>query len=103
MQKIVLDEWDKADDIGTCTGKYLSLNQTEHELLECVKRLRLKTHDQPEIEELPEPDREERFRPQILRITQGGSDFRGFNVVSGSTQVQGNFVDLERGLFRSNP
>lgn len=40
MQQIMLDEWAKKDDIKTYTDKYLRLNQTEQELLDCVKRLR---------------------------------------------------------------
>jgi hypothetical protein len=102
MQNIVLDEWDKADDIGTYTRKYLALNQTEHDLLGCIKRLCLKAQDQPEIGELREAvGIEEQDRAQILRITQGGSDFRGSNVVTGGSQFHGNFVGLGHSLFHS--
>ena len=40
MQQVMLDEWMKRDDIKTYTDEYLSLNQTEQELSDCVKRLR---------------------------------------------------------------
>ena len=39
MQEIKLDEWRNKDDIRTYTDKYLRLNQTEQELLDCVKCL----------------------------------------------------------------
>ena len=51
MQQIVLDKWAKKDDMKTYTDKYLRLNQTEQELLDCVKHLRPSPQVIPEIKE----------------------------------------------------
>ena len=96
MQQIMLDEWAKKDDVKTYTDKYLRLNQTEQELLDCVKRL----HQSPQIisdfEEPRNRDEGEHLSPQCLRITQGGSSFQGSNIVYGGSQLQGNFIGSEQ-------
>jgi tetratricopeptide (TPR) repeat protein len=45
MQNIVLDEWTKPNDIRTYTDKYMRLNQTSHEISECIKLLRCKVRE----------------------------------------------------------
>lgn len=97
MQNIVLDEWAKADDIRTYTDKYMRLNQTESDLLKCVTQLRSEGQVSPQTREL-EADEAGRSS-QVLRITQGGSEFRGPTVVSSGSVFQGNFAGFERGLF----
>ena len=96
MQQITLDEWAKKDDIKTYTDKYLRLNQTEQELLDCVKRL----HQSPQIiSDIGEPrnqDEREHPSPQRLRITQSGSSYQGSNMVYGGSQFQGNFIGSEQ-------
>lgn len=94
MQKIVLDEWDKVQEIKAYTDKYLRLNQTERELLSCTERLRT---DQLNESDSLEPSRvldgtSDRSR---LRITQGDNTHYGSNTVSGSQVFQGNFAGLD--------
>lgn len=91
MQNIVLDEWAKADDIRTYTDKYMRSNETEHRLLKCVPLLRSELQH-PKIEEPGDVDSTSLSRPHVLRITQGGSDFRGPTTVSGGAAFQGNFA-----------
>lgn len=93
MQQIVLDEWDKAMDIRTYTSYYLRLNQTEHDVRECIKLLR-----QKDEEDVKEQGPKTRSDPRILRITPGGNDFGGHYDVRGGVQFQGNFVDLQHVL-----
>lgn len=97
MQNIVLDEWAKADDIRTYTDKYMRLNQTENDLLKCVKQLRSERQISPHTRDL-EADKAGRSS-QVLRITQGGSEFRSPTVVNSGSVFQGNFAGFERGLF----
>ncbi|KAI4194978.1 MAG: hypothetical protein LQ350_007464 [Teloschistes chrysophthalmus] len=92
MQQIMLDEWAKKNDIKTYTDKYLRLNQTEHELLDCVKRLLASPRTVPDTQESRNPNKREHPSPQRLRITQGGSTFQGGNRVYGGSQFQGNFI-----------
>lgn len=99
LQQIVLDEWDKASDIRTYTDKYMRFNQTEHELLECVRRLRSSGQEVVQTDELPRGASNFYSPPQVLRITQGGSTFGNINMRDGSV-LQGNFANFERGLFR---
>jgi hypothetical protein len=87
------------DDIKIYTDKYLRLNQTEQELLDCVKRLRLSSSMISEIEEPRNQDEREHPGSQRLRITQGGSNFQGSNFVCGSSQFQGNFIGFEQAFF----
>jgi hypothetical protein len=82
------------DDIKTYTDKYL--NQTEQELLDCVKRLRPSSPTISEIEEPRNQDEREHSGSQRFRITQGGSNFQGSNLVCGSSQFQGNFIGSEQ-------
>ena len=100
MQQVMLDEWAKKDDIKTYTDKYLRLNQTEQELLDCVKRLRLSSQILTEMEGPRNQDEGEQLSPQRLQITQGGSNFQGSNLVYGGSQLQGNFIGSEQGFFR---
>lgn len=100
MQQIVLDEWAKKTDIKTYTDKYLRLNQTERELLDCVNHLLLPLQIVPEAEEFRNTDEREHPSSQSLRITQGGSTFEGGNLVHGGSQFQGNFIRSEQ-LFPS--
>ena len=93
MQEVMLDEWEKSDDIKTYTDKYLRQNQTEQDLLDCVKRLRPSFQTFTETER-PENQDRERPSPQRLQITQGGSSFHGPNRVYGGSQFQGNFLGL---------
>jgi hypothetical protein len=99
MQAIVLDEWAKAGDIRTYTDKYMRLNQTEHELLECVKRLRYEGQQDTQIHEPGEVNETGRSYPQVLRITQGGSEFRGPTTVSGGLLFQGNSANPGHSVF----
>ena len=93
MQEIMLDEWRKKDDIKTYTDKYLRLNQTEQELLDCVKCL----CEPPRGTQEPQhQDVQKRQSPQRLQIHQGGSSFQGPNLVYGGTQFQGNFVGSQK-------
>ena len=100
MQQIMLDEWAKKDDIKTYTDNYLRLNQTEQELLDCVKRLRPSPQIITETEGPRNQDRGEQQSPQRLQITQGGSNFQGSNLVYGGSQFQGNFIGSGPGFFR---
>jgi len=100
LQEIILDEWEKASDIRTYTDKYMRLNQTEHDLLECVKRLRYNGQELEVAQSGMESDVPNTIsQPQMLRIEQGGSRFGNVNMSGGSLN-QGNFVNFERGLFR---
>ena len=100
MQQITLDEWAKKDDIRTYTDKYLRLNQTEQELLDCVKRLRPSSQIITETERPRNQDEREQLSPQRLQVTQGGSNFQGSNLVYSGSQFQGNFIGSEQGFFR---
>jgi len=100
MQQVLLDEWAKKDDIKTYTDKYLRLNQTEQELLDCVKRLRPSSQNLAENEGPRHQEEREHLSPQRRQITQGGSNFQGSNLVYGGSQFQGNFVGSEQGIFR---
>jgi len=92
MQQIVLDEWDKSNDIRTYTSQYLRLNQTEHDVRECVRLLRHRDEEDRRKE-----GAESRSDPQTLRINQGGNDFRGPNEVREGTQFQENFIGFQHG------
>ena len=96
----MLDEWAKKDDIKTYTDKYLRLNQTEQELVDCVKRLRPSFQIIAETKGPRSQDQGEQQSPQRLQITQGGSNFQGFNLIYGGSQLQGNFIGSELGFFR---
>ena len=100
MQQVMLDEWAKKDDIKTYTDKYLRHNQTEKELLDCVRRLHLSFQTLTETEGPRNRDEREQPRPQRLQITQGGSNFQGSNVIHSGSQFQGNFIGSEQGFFR---
>ncbi|CAF9942900.1 hypothetical protein IMSHALPRED_005686 [Imshaugia aleurites] len=100
MQQVMLDEWAKKDDIKTYTDKYLRLNQTEQELLDCVKRLRPSSQIITETEGPRNQDEREQLSPQRLQIIQGGSNFQGSNLVYGGSQFQGNFIGSEQGFIR---
>ena len=100
MQEILLDEWRKKDDIKAYTDKYLRLNQTEQELLDCVKYLNYPPPRVLETQGSQYQSGQERLSPQRLQITQGGSSFQAPNLVFGSSQFQGNFVGLEQPLSR---
>ena len=65
MQQITLDKWAKKDDIKTYTDKYLRLNQTEQELLDCVKRLRPSSQIITNTENQDEREQLSSQRPQI--------------------------------------
>ena len=67
MQQITLDEWAKKDDIRTYTDKYLRLNQTEQELLDCVKRLRPSSQIITDTENQDEREQLSSQRPQITK------------------------------------
>lgn len=99
MQEIMLDEWRKKDDIKTYTDKYLRLNQTEQELLDCVKYLNYPPRVL-DTQGSQRQDGQEHLSPQRLQITQGGSSFQAPNLVFGSSQFQGNFVGLEQPVSR---
>jgi len=90
LQEVVLDEWEKADDIRTYTDKYMRLNQTDHNLLECVKLLRSRGDPNPLMHRVE--DGEEAPGRHVLQITQGGSEFHGPTTVSGGTVFQGNYI-----------
>ena len=96
MQEITLDEWRKKDDIKIYTDKYLRLNQTEHELLDCVKYLSDPPQHVLETQGPQSQGGQEQLSSQSLQIIQGGSSFQSPNLVSGSSQFQGNFVGLEQ-------
>ena len=100
MQNIVLDEWAKADDIRTYTDKYMRLNQTEHELLNCVKQIRSEGQQNTQLLEPDEADEVGRLYPQVLSITQRGSEFRGPTTVSGGMLFQGNSASFEHSPFQ---
>ncbi|KAI9715702.1 MAG: hypothetical protein M1812_005854 [Candelaria pacifica] len=102
MQQIMLDEWAKKDDIKTYTDKYLRLNQTEQELLNCVKHLHPSSQTITETEGPQDQDVRGRLSPQRLQITQGGSSFQGSNLVYSGSQFQGNFIGSGKDLFRQN-
>ena len=90
MQNIVLDEWDKADDIKTYTDRYLRLNQTEHELLSCVERLHADSDRSSQMESVGTIPRASHRGP--LCITQGDNLQYGSNTFSNSQAFQGNFI-----------
>lgn len=69
------------------------VDQTEHDLLECVKRLRLKVEGTSEIGDASGLDKQESSHPQVARITQGGSDFRG-HVILGRVAVSRKLCQL---------
>ena len=92
----MLDEWAKKEDIKTHIDKYLRMNQTEQEILDCVKRLYQSPRIISEVEEPRNRDEREHLSPQCLRITQGGSSFQGSNIVYGGSQFQGNFIGSEQ-------
>ena len=96
MQEIMLDEWRRKDDIKTYTDKYLRLNQTEQELVDCVKCLCKPPRSIPEVQESQHQDGQEQPSPRRLQITQGGSSFQGPNQVSGGSHFQGNFIGSEQ-------
>ena len=90
MQNIVLDEWDKADDIKTYTDRYLRLNQTEHKLKSCVERLHTDSDRSGPMESSETIPGASHRGP--LRITQGDYIQYGSNKVSNSQVFQGNFI-----------
>jgi hypothetical protein len=100
MQEIMLDEWRKKDDIKTYTDKYLRFNQTEQELLDCVKCLCKPPQSIAETQDFQHGDKQERLSPQRLQIIQDGSSFQGPNLVYGSSQFQGNFIGCEQPFSR---
>lgn len=82
MQRIVPDEWNKADDTRTYTDKYAPSNETEHRFEGCVKQLKLEARH-PWMEELGVGNDPQMPKPQIIRLTQGGSSFQRPTNVSG--------------------
>lgn len=89
MQKIVLDEWEKADDIKTYTGKYLSLNQTEHDMERCVKNLRSGLTSNPGIAEANQENRDG-MAGDRLYVTQGDNTQYGSISAVNSRVFLGN-------------
>lgn len=92
MQHIVLDEWDKADDIRTYTDKYMRWNQTEHELLECVRRLLTWSTQNSERQDMGQDKHRDPSQQRPL-ITQGSSKFNP-TTVSGGVVFQGNYASF---------
>ena len=88
----MLNEWAKKDDIKIYTDKYLRLNQTEQELLDCVKRLRPSSQIITETEGPRNQDEPEHLSPQRLQITQGGSSFQDSNLISMGSSLRGTLL-----------
>jgi hypothetical protein len=99
LQQIVLDEWDKAREIRTYTDKYMRLNQTDHELLECVRRLQYTVQEHLQRGQLSQRTPDVSVQPQALTITQEGSTYGNVDMRGGSL-IQGNVANFEQGLFR---
>ncbi|KAI9686759.1 MAG: hypothetical protein M1822_002818 [Bathelium mastoideum] len=97
MQNIVLDEWEKLDDIRTYTDKYMRLNQTENELLRCVALLRCMAENEGCNEDIRD-GQPGRLGHSVSRITQGGSSF-GDTIVTGGASYQGHFAGYGNDSF----
>ena len=91
MQKIVLDEWQKAREIKTCTDAYLRLNQVENDLLRCIQLVRAPTIDVARSNRQLDRD-DGPGAGGVLRITQGDYNQSGANQMRGGNAFQGNFA-----------
>lgn len=99
LQQIVLDEQNKAREIRTYTDKYMRLNQTDYELLECVRRLQYTGQGNLQRGQLSQRTLNISVRPQVLTITQEGSTYGNVDM-RGESLIQGNVANFEQGLFQ---